>query len=97
MGEEREHATYGSTRCTTFGCSKEQVKKCHEAIRINRKINKPTNSPIAIIKRNDQMVDRVKNRIIEKMKIKGALEGAISMEQNLLTTRLLLHNFNVRF
>ncbi|PWW37877.1 bifunctional DNA primase/polymerase [Paenibacillus pabuli] len=49
MDEEREHATYGSTRCTTFGCSKEQIKKCHGNLRMDSQTNESTNSPIALL------------------------------------------------
>lgn len=77
MNDERENATYGATRCTTFGCNTEQIKKCHGDLRIDNQTNEPTNSPIALLK-------KVKNptKQLSIQQYKALIKGNYGIYQN---------------
>ncbi|MNW41014.1 hypothetical protein D3C74_181400 [compost metagenome] len=49
MESEEDSTTYGPTRCTTLGCDKAQIAKCHRTVRLDQQTNKPSNSPATFL------------------------------------------------
>lgn len=49
MESEGSRATYGPTRCSTFGCDPKKIAKCHPSVRLDKRTQEPTNSPITLL------------------------------------------------
>ncbi|AIW42390.1 bifunctional DNA primase/polymerase [Paenibacillus polymyxa] len=49
MDAERLDTSYGPTRCTTFGCSKEQIEMCHSSVQLDEHTEEPKNSPVTLL------------------------------------------------
>lgn len=49
MDAERLDTSYGPTRCTTFGCSQEQIATCHASVQLDGHTEEPTNSPVTLL------------------------------------------------
>ncbi|MDN4081406.1 bifunctional DNA primase/polymerase [Paenibacillus polymyxa] len=49
MDLERPDASYGPTRCTTFGCGLEQIAKCHSSVHLDEQTQEPKNSPVTLL------------------------------------------------
>ncbi|MCT1398098.1 bifunctional DNA primase/polymerase [Paenibacillus sp. p3-SID867] len=49
MDSEGSRATYGPTRCATFGCDSGQISKCHRTVRLDPQTKEPSNSPAAFL------------------------------------------------
>ena len=49
MESEGDSATYGQTRCSTFGCDDEQIARCQGSVRRSRRTGEISNSPAALL------------------------------------------------
>ncbi|QNK57432.1 bifunctional DNA primase/polymerase [Paenibacillus sp. PAMC21692] len=49
MESAGDSATYGQTRCSTFGCDAEQIAHCHGSVRKSQRTGEISNSPAALL------------------------------------------------
>lgn len=54
MKSDDESATYGSTRCTTFGCDETQIQRCHGFVRTDKETGEISNSPAAFLSKGSK-------------------------------------------
>ncbi|MGO4531974.1 bifunctional DNA primase/polymerase [Paenibacillus sp. 2TAF8] len=79
LNAEREKASYGATRCTTFGCTTEQIKKCHGNLRMDSETDEPINSPIALLGRAKKSNEKLSIQQYESL-----IKGDYGIHQNAL-------------
>lgn len=66
MESERENATYGPTRCTTLGCTGDQIARCHGSVNTDMGTGEITNSPAAFLRKAQAKGAKNRSTIIEE-------------------------------